>query len=100
MDLGYEITRTEPDIQHTFNKCELLLLLGLPKCFSGKETAYSAGDPPSIPGLGRSPGGGNGYPLQYSGLKNPKDRGAWWVTVHGVTKSQTRPRVTVNTVTF
>ena len=42
-----------------------------------------------IPGLGRSPGGGHGNPLQYSCLGNPVDRGAWWATVHGVTKSQT-----------
>ena len=40
------------------------------------------------PGLGRSPGGGHGNPLQYSCMENPKDRGAWWATVHGVTKSQ------------
>ena len=43
----------------------------------------------SIPGSGRSPGGGNGYPLQYSCLENPTDRGAWWATVYEVTKSQT-----------
>ena len=43
-----------------------------------------------VPGLGRSPGEGNGYPLQYSCLKNPMDRGAWWATVHGVAQSQTR----------
>ena len=43
----------------------------------------------SIPGWGRSPGGGNGNPLQYSGLKNPMDRGAWRATVHGLVKSQT-----------
>ena len=42
-----------------------------------------------IPGSGRAPGEGNGNPLQYSCLKNPTDRGAWWTTVHGVTKSQT-----------
>ena len=42
----------------------------------------------SIPGLGRSPGGGHGNPLQYSCLENPIDRGAWWATVHGVAKSQ------------
>ena len=41
----------------------------------------------SIPGLGRSPGGGHGNPLQYSCLENPMDRGAWWATVHGVAKS-------------
>ena len=43
-----------------------------------------------IPGWGRSPGGGNGSPLQYSCLENPKDRGAWWAPVHWVTESQTR----------
>ena len=41
----------------------------------------------SIPGLGRSPRGGHGYPLQYSCLENPMDRGAWQATVHGITKS-------------
>ena len=46
----------------------------------------------SIPGLGRSPGGGHGNPLQYSCLENPVDRGAWQATVHGVAKSQTRPK--------
>ena len=44
-------------------------------------------DAGSIPGSGRSPGEGNGNPLQYSCLENPRDRGAWWATVHGVTKS-------------
>ena len=43
-----------------------------------------------IPGLGRSPGGGQCNPLWYSCLENPMDRGAWWVEVHGVTESQTR----------
>ena len=43
-----------------------------------------------IPGSGRSPGGGNGNPLQYSCLANPTDRGAWWATVHGLAKSQTQ----------
>ena len=46
----------------------------------------------SIPGLGRSPGGGHGNPLQYSCLENPVDRGAWQATVRGVAKSQTRPK--------
>ena len=54
-----------------------------------KASAYSAGDPGSIPGVGRAPGEGNGNPLQYSCLENPMDRGAWWATVHGVAKSQT-----------
>ena len=47
-------------------------------------------DTGSIPGSGRSPGGGNGNPLLYSGLENPTDREAWWMTAHGVTKSWTR----------
>ena len=54
------------------------------------ESAWSAGDPSLIPGLGRSPGGGNGNPLQYSCLENSMDSGAWKVTVHGVAKSQIR----------
>ena len=56
---------------------------------SGKEYACNVGDLGSIPGLGRSPGGRHGNPLQYSYLENPTDRGPWWATVHRVTKSQT-----------
>ena len=52
--------------------------------------ARDAGEAVSIPGLERSPGVGNGNPLQYCCLDNPMDRGAWWVTVHGVAKSWTR----------
>ena len=48
-----------------------------------------AGDPDSFPGSGRSPGEGNGNSLQYTCLENPMDGGAWWATVHGVTKSRT-----------
>ena len=51
-----------------------------------KNPPANAGGIGSIPGLGISPGEGNGYPLQYSGLGNPMDRGAWQATVHGVTK--------------
>ena len=51
------------------------------------ESASIAGDTGSIPGSGRSPGGGNGNPLQYSCLENPMDIGAWWATIHGVTES-------------
>ena len=59
----------------------------LPWWLSGTESACNAGDP----GLGGEdpPGEGNGNPLQYSCLENPMDRGTWWATVHGVTKSQT-----------
>ena len=54
----------------------------------GKETACNAGDPGSVPVLGRSPGEWNGYPLQYPCLENPIDRGTWKVTVLGITKSR------------
>ena len=53
-------------------------------------SACNVEDLGSIPGSGRSPGEGNGNPLQYSCLENPMDRGAWWATVHGVAKSRTR----------
>ena len=56
----------------------------------GKESACNAGDQGSVPGSGRSPGEGNGNPLQYSCLENSMDRGAWQATVHGVAKSWTR----------
>ena len=64
----------------------------LPQWLSSQESASNAeatGDAGSISGLGRSPGEGNGNPLQYPCLENPMDRGAWWATVHGVAKSQT-----------
>ena len=70
--------------------CGSLNILGIPGGSEDKASACNAGDPGSIPGLGRSLGEGNGNPLQYSFLENPLDRGAWWATVHGVTKSQTR----------
>ena len=60
---------------------------GFPGGSTGKDSACNAGDLGSIPGLGRSPGEGNGYPLQYSGLENSMD-----YTVHGVTKSWTQLR--------
>ena len=64
--------------------------MGFPGGSDGKESACNAGDPDSIPELGRSPGEGKGYPPQYSCLENPVDRGTWRATVHGVAKSQTR----------
>ena len=57
-----------------------------PQWLSSKESTCNAGDTGSIPGSGRSPGEGNGNPLQYSCLKIPMDKGAWWATVHGVAK--------------
>ena len=60
-----------------------------------QETACNSGDMGLIPGSGRSPGEGNGHPLQYCGLENSLDRGAWWATAHGVTRvkheSTTKP---------
>ena len=63
--------------------------LGFPGGSDGKEFTCNEGDLGSIRGLGRSPGGGHGNPLQYSCLENPMDRGAWQAAVHGVAKSQT-----------
>ena len=66
--------------------------LGFPGGSVVKNPPANAGDAEdsvSISGSGRSPGGGNGNPFQYSCLENPVDKGAWWVTVHGVTKNQT-----------
>ena len=63
---------------------------GFPDGSVSKESACNAGDLGLIPGLGRSPGEGPSNPLQYSCLENPINRGAWWATVHGVTKSQTQ----------
>ena len=63
--------------------------MGFPGGSDSKASACNVGDPGSIPGLGRSPGEGNGNPLQYSCLENSMDRGAWLATVHGITKSWT-----------
>ena len=64
--------------------------LGFPGGSVVKNLPTNAGDAGWIPGLGRPPGEANGNPLQCSCLEDLMDRGAWWVTVHGVTKSQTR----------
>ena len=60
---------------------------GFPGGSDGKESACNAGDLGSSPGSGKSPGEGNGYPLQYVCLGNPMDRGTWWATVYGAAKS-------------
>ena len=65
-------------------------MVGFPGDSNGKESACNAGDLGSIPGLGRSPGEGNGSPLQYPCPENPMDRGAWRATVSGAAKSQTQ----------
>ena len=61
----------------------IYVCMGFPGGSDGKKSAWSAGNPSLIPGSGRSPGEGNGKPLQYSCLENSMDRGAWWATVHG-----------------
>ena len=69
---------------------KLRKIVGFPGGSDGKESASSAEDPGLSPGREDAPGEGNGSPLQYSGLENSMDRGAWWATVHGVSKSWTR----------
>ena len=59
-----------------------------------KNLPTSTGDAGSIPGSGRSPGEGNGYPLQYFCLENSVDRGVWWATVHGITELETSEQLT------
>ena len=66
-----------------------LRYLGIPAGSDGNESTCNMVNLSLIPGSGRSPGEGNGNPLQYSCLEIPKDRGAWRATVHGVTKSHT-----------
>ena len=63
---------------------------GFPASQMAKQSTCSAEDLGSIPASGRSPGEGKGNPLQYSCLENPMEGGAWWATVHGVTKSRTQ----------
>ena len=69
--------------------CVARIALDFPGCPDSEESACSMGELGSISGLGRCPGEGNGYPLQYSCLENSMDRGAWWATVHGVAESWT-----------
>ena len=64
----------------------LITIMGFPGSSDGKASAYNTGDLGSIPGSGRSPGEGNGNPLQHTCLENSMDRGSWQATVHGVTK--------------
>ena len=91
---GYQMGKVRGgavNYEHRINKYTLLYTSSPNDSDSKKKkSACSAGDLGSISGSGRSPGEGNGYPLQYSCLENPMSRGAWWATVHGVSKSQTR----------
>ena len=69
-----------------------------PGASDGKDSICNAREPGSIPGTGRSPGGGNGHPLQHSCLENPMDRGAWRAAVPGV--AQSRPRLSAHTHSY
>ena len=85
--------RYYPDLicaPYSWRKMESFTRKGFPGGSDDKESACNAGDPGSIPGLGRCPGERQGNPLQYSCLENSTVRGAWWATGHGVAKSQTR----------
>ena len=76
--------------EHLSGSISLLSFQGGSVVKSLPANAEDAGDSGSIPGSGRSPGEGNGNPLQYSCLGNPMDSGAWWATVHGATEIQTK----------
>ena len=73
-----------------------MLSLGFPGGSVVKNPPANAGDVGLTPGLGRSPGVGNGNPIQYSGLGNPMDRGAWWATAHGVAKLDVNEPLTLS----
>ena len=70
-----------------FDSAHNTLGMGFPGGSDGKASFHNAEDRGSIPGSGRSPGEGTGYPLQYSCLENPMDGGAWWAIVLGITNS-------------
>ena len=78
-------------------KSAFICSMGFPAGSDSKESACNEGDPGSFLGSGKSTGEGNGYPLQYSCLENFLDRGAWWASVHGVSKgSDTQQRTKHN----
>ena len=77
LDLNFLLLAMESKLYTTHS-------IGFPGSSDGKGSACNAGDPDSIPGLGRYPGEENGYPLKYSCLENSMDRGVWWATVHAL----------------
>ena len=76
-------------VEQDWSDLAIAIAIEIPGGSDGKQSNCNGGDLVSVPGLGRSPGVGNGYPLQYSGLDNSMDRGAWQATVHGVAKCRT-----------
>ena len=80
----------EDPLQWRSGRLPTPVFLGFPGGTDGEESTCNVGILGSIPGLGKSPGGGHGNPLQYSFLRIPMDRGAWRATVHGVAKSRIR----------
>ena len=76
-----------PSISICWNSSQVVIIWGFPAGSDGKESTCNAGDPGSIPGLGRSPGEENGNTIQCSCLGNLMDGGAWWATVHDVAES-------------
>ena len=76
--------------QDILNEHKILSMVGFPGGSAGKNLLANAEHVGLIPASGRSPGEGNGNPLQYACPENPMDRGAWWATVHGVAKSWTQ----------
>jgi len=77
-------------ILYTHTHTHTHILIGFPDGSNGNESVCNVRNPSAIPGLGISPGKGNGNSLQYSCLENSKDRGTWWTTIPGAPKSQTR----------
>ena len=89
LDAIEQLLNTHTYIYIKYHTCVVVIYIWLPGGSDSKEFACNAGDSGSIPGSERSPGEGNGKPLQYSCLENSMDSGAWWAVVHGVTKTQT-----------
>jgi len=80
----------ELNLSHHIPSNQIQIFTLFPSSSAVKNPPANAGNSTSIPGLERSPGEGNGHPLQFSCLGNPMERGAWWATVHGVAKSWIR----------
>ena len=90
-EVGIKVDRYwEIDVTNSFTHSTNIYWTFIMGGSDGKESACNVGDLSSVSELGRSPGEGTLYPLQYSCLENSMDRGVWWATVHGVTKSQTQ----------